>query len=157
MLQFRVSTQTFIISHTLSQHNNNILAPDPQSVTVASSHDTIVISGSDVTVNCIVELGSAVLESELSLLLVNVQLSRDGAPIPLSGPTVNSTTFTYTTQLNSFGRNDSGNYTCTATVRPQPTSTFLTGMGRTFNTARITTGIYLHNIVTGSYSYIDQC
>ena len=110
-----------------------------------------MVSGSDVTVNCTVELGSAMMESELSLLIVDVQLSRDGAPIALSGPTVSRTTFIYTAQLNSFGRNDSGNYTCTATVRPQPALTFLTGVGRTFNTAKITTGIY---IVTGCY---NQC
>ena len=129
-------------------HSSNNIVPDPQSVTVTSSHGTIVVSGSDVTVNCTVELGSAMMESELSLLIVDVQLSRDGAPIALSGPTVSRTTFIYTAQLNSFGRNDSGNYTCTATVRPQPALTFLTGMGRTFNTAKITTGIY---IVTGCY------
>ena len=134
-------------------HSSNNIVSDPQSVTVTSSYGTIVVSGSDVTVNCTAELGSAVMESELSLLIVDVQLSRDGAPIALSlsDPTVNRTTFIYTAQLSSFGRNDSGNYTCTATVRPQPTSTFLTGMGRMFNTAKITTGTY---IVTGCYNII---
>ena len=118
------------------------IVPDPQSVTVTSSLGTIILSGSDVTVNCTVELGPVVMESELSLLIVDAQLSRDGVPLAQTNPTVSGTAFIYITQLNSFRRNDSGNYTCTATVRPQPTSTFFTGMGmdRTFNTVRITTG-----------------
>ena len=82
---------------------------------------------STVAVNCVVELGPSVMESELSLLMVDTQLSRDGTPLPLTGPTVSGTTLTYTTQFETFRRSDSGNYTCTATVGPQPTSTYLSG------------------------------
>ena len=78
--------------------------------------------GSNVTLICTVELGS---ETTLSLLMVDAQLSRDGTPLTLTGPTVAGTTFTYTIQLDSFGRNDSGNYNCTATVRPQIPSSYL--------------------------------
>jgi hypothetical protein len=66
-------------------------------------------------------LNSAIVASDVSLLLVDTQLSRSGTPLTLTGPTVTGTTFTYTIQFNSFGRSDSGNYICTATVRPQPT------------------------------------
>ena len=72
------------------------------------------------------ELNSAIVESDLSLLMMDVQLSRDGTPLTLTDLTVTGTVFIYTTQLNSFGRSDSGNYTCTATVEPRPTSTYLT-------------------------------
>ena len=96
--------------------------------------------GADVTVTCTVELGPSVVESDLSVLMVDAQLSRNGTPLTLTAPTVAGTTFTYTIQLNSFGRSDSGNYTCTATVRPQPSSTFLTESGEQSNTARITVG-----------------
>ena len=65
------------------------------------------------------------MEYELPLLMVNAQLSRDGTVLRLSGPTVTGTTFTYSTQLNSFDESDVGNYTCTATVQPHPTSTYL--------------------------------
>ena len=84
--------------------------------------------GSDVTLTCTLELNLAIVATDLPLLMVDVQLFRDG--IPLSNPTMSSatgTTFTYTTQLNSFMRSDSGNYTCTATIRPQPSTTYLTG------------------------------
>ena len=82
--------------------------------------------GSDVTLRCTVQLDPAIVESDLSLLIVDAQLSQDGTPLVLTGPTVTGTTFTYTIQLDSFGRSDSGNYICTATIRPQPTSTYLT-------------------------------
>jgi hypothetical protein len=67
------------------------------------------------------------MESELSLLMVDAQLVRDGTPLTLSDPAVNNTTFTYTTMLK-FGENDVGNYTCTATAKPHPTSTHLNGI-----------------------------
>ena len=94
-----------------------------------------------VTVNCVVELDPAVMESDLSLLMVGAQLSRDGTPLTLTGPTVTGTRFTYARQFESFGRTDSGNYTCTATVTPQPSSTYLTGSGSGTSIVNITTGV----------------
>ena len=87
------------------------------------------------------ELSPLVVESDLSVVMVDVQLSRDGTPLTLTGPTVAGTTFIYTIQLNSFGRSDSGSYTCTATVRPHPPSTFLTESGEQSDTVRVTTGM----------------
>ena len=89
----------------------------------------MVLLGSDVTLTCTVELSSAVVESDLSLLMVDTQLSRDGMPLAITGLTVTGTTFVYTIQLSSFDTRDAGNYTCTATVRPKPTSTHLTASG----------------------------
>ena len=79
--------------------------------------------GSQVTLNCTVELGPLVMESELSLLTVDTQLSRDGTPMMTpTEPRMTGTTFTYTRRFESFGRMESGNYTCTAIVRlRQPT------------------------------------
>ena len=59
--------------------------------------------------------------------MVDTQLSKDGTPLTLTGPTVIGTAFTYTTQLNSFQRSDYGSYNCTATVRPLQSLTYLTG------------------------------
>ena len=93
----------------------------------SSKDNSLVTVGSAVTLTCTVELGPVVVDSDLSLLMVDAQLSRDETTLPLTGPTVTGTTFTYTIQLNSFEWNDSGNYTCTATVRPHSTSVYLTG------------------------------
>ena len=48
--------------------------------------------------------------------------------VALAGPIVTGTTIIYTARVNVFGRSDYGNYTCTATVRPQPSSTYLIGV-----------------------------
>ena len=82
-------------------------------------------------------MGQGILPSDLRLLMVDTQLSRDGTTLDLTGPVVSGTTFLYTIQLNSFGRNDSGMYTCTATVRLQQSSTYLIGMGVKSNTMTI--------------------
>ena len=100
--------------------------PVPDSLILTSSKPgPIWPVGSDVSLACIVKLNPTVVESDLPQLMVDVQLSRDGTPLALASPTINGMTFIYTTQLNLFGRSDSGNYTCTATVRPQPTVTYL--------------------------------
>ena len=97
-------------------------------LTSSGGNSGILITGSDVTLTCAVELNSVIQSSAINyLLIVDVQLSRDGTPLALTGPTVSGTTFTYTKRFESFGRSDSGNYTCTATIQPQPTSTYLTG------------------------------
>ena len=100
-------------------------------MTVTSNPPPPILDGTDVTVTCAVKMAQGVVDSDLSLLMVDAQLFRDETPLTLTGPTVIDTTFTYTTQIDSFGRNDSGNYTCSATVtRVQQTSTYLTGSGQ---------------------------
>ena len=101
--------------------------PSTASVSVTSIPSSPISVASSVTVICTLELNSAILKSDVSLLMVSAQLSRDGIPLPLTGPTVSGTTFTYTSQFESFGRSDSGNYTCTGTVGAQPTATYLSG------------------------------
>ena len=96
---------------------------------------------STVTVNCVVELGPSVMESDLSLLMVSAQLSRDGTPLTLTEPKASGKTFTYTRRFESFGRMESGNYTCNATVEPKPTVTYLNGSAPLANTAIITIGV----------------
>ena len=46
-----------------------------------------------------------------------------------TGPVVTAgTNFIYTIQLNPFQSSDFGNYTCSATIEPQPTSVYLSGV-----------------------------
>ena len=89
--------------------------------------DVTVVVGSDLTLTCTLVLNSAIMRSENTLLMVEAQLSRNGTALPLPSLSVTGTTFTYTTQLSSFGRGDSGNYTCSVTIRPLPTAVYLTG------------------------------
>ena len=113
--------------------------PTPTSVTVDVISNRIIV-GSSVTVMCIAEMDPQILPSDLSLLEVEAQLSRDGTPLTLTDPTMTGTTFTYTILLDSFSRNDSGNYTCTVTVRPRPTSHDLIQSGERSNSIIIRAG-----------------
>ena len=81
--------------------------PSPSSITLVSSDhssrpNSLPILGSDVILTCTLELNSAVVASEIFLLMVDTQLSRDGTLLALNGPTVSGTTFTYTRQFESF-------------------------------------------------------
>ena len=96
---------------------------------------------------CTVELNkSAVTETEIPLLMVDVQLTREGTPLTLTGLKITGTTFTYTTELDSFERSDSGSYTCIASVSPGPTSTYITGSSTASDTITINAGKILHFI-----------
>ena len=69
-------------------------------------------------------------------------MSRDGTPLSLAGPIVTGSTFTYTQQFEPFGRSESGNYTCMATIRPTgPTATYLIEPAAQFSTSEITIGV----------------
>ena len=122
--------------------------PSPSSITLVSSDHSsrpnfLPILGSDVTLTCTLELNSAVVASEILLLMVDTQLYRDGTPLALTEPTIRDTTFTYTTQINSFGRSDSGSYTCTATVGPELALTYVTGNETLSAIVNIKAGIYI--------------
>ena len=119
----------------------SVLVPAPESVNLLSNKtNPIHPVGSDVNLTCIVELNPTIINN-VSLLTADIQLSRNENPLALIGMlTRTGTTITYTTQLNSFGRNDSGNYTCTATIRSQPTTTHLTASSSLTNSAKISTG-----------------
>ena len=92
--------------------------------------DATVVVGSNLTLTCTLVLNSAIMGSENALLMVEAQLSRNGTSLAITSYSlsVTGTTFTCTTQLDSFGWSDSqGNYTCTAIVRPQSNAVYLTG------------------------------
>ena len=137
-LGFKVCLTFYLILH--DSYPSMHIVPALSSVVVTSNKFQPV--GSDFIATCTVELSPAVVESDLSVVIVDAQLSRDGTPLTLTGPTVAGTTFTYTIQLDSFEKNGSGNYTCTATVRPQQSSTFLTGGSVLSNTVSIKAGMH---------------
>lgn len=116
--------------------------PSMISVTITRDPPSPIPPGrSNVTVLCIVELSPAVVESDLTLLAVDAQLFRDGNVQTLTGPTrTGTTTFTYTVWLDVFDRRDFGNYTCMATLSPDPNATYLTGLDSVTNCTYISTG-----------------
>ena len=102
-------------------------------------------------------MGQGVLPSDLSLLMVDAQLFRNGTTLPQIGPVrpMYSTTFTYTIQLYSFGRNDSGNYACSANVTLLQPSTYLAGMGRRTAISEIVIGKRLFPFIKFNVSVVS--
>jgi hypothetical protein len=80
--------------------------------------------------NCFVELNSIISVEDLPLLNVSAQISRNDTLLMQTSQSVDGTTHNFGATLNCFSQSDVGNYICTATVTPLPSSTFLTGMGR---------------------------
>ena len=120
----------------------NYPVPDLASFSLTSSAGATVINGSDVAITCTVEFGPAVVESELSLLMVDAQLFklRNGSTrnLTLTNQVMSSTAFTYTTMVNSFSSSDSGNYSCVVTIRPS--SIYLYGTVELSHDIQVTTG-----------------
>ena len=94
----------------------------------------------DATLTCTVKLNLLVAQSDISLLEVDAQIFREGISLNLTDMQSNGTTFTYTINLGSFGRNDSGNYSCKAMVKPHENSTYLTGNITITDNTKLSTG-----------------
>ena len=109
------------------------------------SHSTLLTTEEEyATFTCTVELGPGLVDSDLSLIAVDAQLCRDGAPLSLSGPTVvTDTTLTYSTQLDLSVRNNSESYTCMATVRPRDESAYINASTNVSNV--VTTGMIVQH------------
>ena len=108
----------------------------PTSVSVTSDHSNPIRPvGSTVTLTCTV-----VLAEYVDGLTVNTELtgpngfSENGMAQRMGS----TSTYTSTAMVRSFGRDQSGNYTCTATV--SSTSSFLTTSDPLSETARVTVG-----------------
>ena len=110
-------------------------------VTITSDLPSPIIEGASVTLTCIVEM-DALVELDLQLFNLEVTLSRDEyTVVNLSEAAIYGTTSTYTHQIVSFNRNNSGNYSCTATARPHPSSVFINGSDVSRSgVLRVTTG-----------------
>ena len=84
---------------------------------------------------------NSIREEDLSLLNVSAEISRNGTILIQTSQSVDGTTFNYGATVNCFSQSDIGNYICTATVRPAPSSQFLTGTGQgTSPLVRLTIG-----------------
>ena len=105
--------------------------PASPSVTVSiSTGSNIILNNSAITVNCEVDFGQGVSESELSLLMVEAQLFRDGTLLTLADPIMRDSSLIFASEISSFNDSDVGSYNCIATASPAPSSRFLTGTGQ---------------------------
>ena len=93
--------------------------------------------GSTVTLTCTADLDPAIDVP----VTVNIVL-RDpaGSPLITTNRSVSGATYTTAATISSFGRSDSGLYTCTAAVSPSPSNPFLSSSTSQSETFRVTTG-----------------
>ena len=119
---------------------------------ITSTPTNPITVGSNVTLTCTVELSSAVDVP----VTVNTVWTGPQRMILLSSATliVNLTRYTSTAMVSSFGRDKSGNYTCTATVNSRTDSTFLKD-SMISSTIRVTVGKFnsLINYICTVISY----
>ena len=92
--------------------------------------------GSTVTLTCMADLDPAIDVS----VTVNIELSNPaGRTLTATAPPVSGFTYTTTAMITSFGRSDSGVYTCTANI--ESISPFLQASASHSRTVRVTTGM----------------
>ena len=110
--------------------------------------------GSDVTLTCNASLTSTPdVEVPLNVTFELLRMDPAGSLLPTTTPSVSGSTYTSTATISSFGRNDSGNYTCRVTI--SSINTHLTSSNNTSNSLRVTTGMMtqilclysVHNII----------
>ena len=93
--------------------------------------------GSTVTLTCMADLDPAIDVP----VTVNIELSDPaGNPLTATAPSVSGSTYSSMATISSFGRDQSGLYTCSATVSPLPPNSFLSGSSSQSQTLRVTTG-----------------
>ena len=89
----------------------------------------------NVTMTCTVELSPAIDVP----ITVNIHLSDPaGRTLTTTTPAVSGSNYTAIAMVNSFGRNESGNYTCTADIASS--SLFFTNSGSKSTMAHVTVG-----------------
>ena len=94
--------------------------------------------GSSVTLTCMADLDPAIGGVPVA---VNIQLSDPaGSTLTATTPSVSGSTYSSMATISSFGRDQSGLYTCSATVSPSPSNSFLSGSSSQSETLRVTTG-----------------
>ena len=133
---FKVRVSVLIVCHIFLDYLY-FTVPPPTSVIVESDPASPVRPiGSDVTFTCTVELSPAVDVP----VIINVQLTNPaGNPLTTtSTPLLSGSIHTSTAMVSSFGRNQSGNYTCTATVSSP--FLFFTDSGPQSTTIKVTVG-----------------
>ena len=116
----------------------------------SSISNPILPFGSDVALTCAVELSPAV---DIPVT-VNTVLTTDAGFLrtSIAQPVMGSIT-NYATEfvISSFGRTESGIYTCGATVRVTSTNSYVSDSSTVHHSVRVTTGEMFTALLSGCY------
>ena len=100
----------------------------------------VVPDAADVTQKICAIIGELMVNAVL-LFVVMLSRPRSHGSSTSSPMIITNITFSWAIMFDCFERTESGDFTCTATILPQPSfSTFLVGIGQLSNTTRVTTG-----------------
>ena len=114
--------------------------PGPASVALSSITSNPIQPGSDVILICNVSLNGG---PEIDIpLTVNIELSKSdpvGSPLTTTPLSMSGLLYSTTTMVSSFGRNQSGVYTCMSTVNSTSPNVYLS-VNHTAHSVRVTTG-----------------
>ena len=115
MYHLKVShiNNNYVISHL--SYRSHISVSVPYSVDVTNNEsNTVLPIGSNIALTCTVELSPAV---DVPVTVNTVWIRPAGATLSITPTVMNSINmYTSTATVSSFGRKDSGNYTCMAYV-----------------------------------------
>ena len=125
----------------ISVLNYRFVVPAPHSLTITSTPASPIRPiGTNVTLKCTVELSPLVDVP----VIVNIQLSDpDGRSLTATTPSVSGSIYTTIATINSFGREQSGNHTCTGLIRSS--FLFLTDSWQNSVSAIVTVGEVIYN------------
>ena len=126
------------LSSIINSYSN--LVPGPTVIRISTNQTNPLMVrpiGSTVTLTCMADLDPAIDVP----VAMNIQL-RDpaGSPLTTTTPSVSGATYTTAVTISSFGRRDSGVYTCMAAISPSPSNPFLSSSSSQSETLRVTTG-----------------
>ena len=118
-----------------------ILVPRPTAIRMSMNQvNPLMVRpiGSTVTLTCMADVDPALGGVPVT---VNIQL-RDpaGRLLTATTPSVSGSTYSSMATISSFGRDQSGLYTCSATVSPSPPNSFLSDSSPQHETLRVTVG-----------------
>ena len=131
----------------------NIIVPAPTVNVRSNEPNPIRPVGSDVTLTCVVELSPIVGVS----VTVNIQLTNPaGIPRSTTIPSVSGSTYTITSMVRSFGRGQSGFYTCRATVSATLSNSFIIPGVASAMTKVATSEYKISIVVSSNNDYRDQ-
>ena len=120
--------------------------PAPTSITLSTNipnHTIVPPFGSNVILACAVELtsGPAMIDVALNVTFELFRKDPPGPALTTTPPSVSGSTHTTTAVIDSFGRSDSGDYTCRVNISVTSTNAFIDDSTSTVSsTLRVTIG-----------------
>ena len=139
-MSIRLTCRSSILYFIAKNFTLSLLVPRPTTIRMSVNQTNPLMVrpiGSTVTLTCMADLHPAIDVP----VTVNIQLNDPaGGTLTATTPSVSGSTYSSMATISSFGRDESGVYTCSATVTPSPPNSFISDSTLQSVTLRVTTG-----------------